>query len=145
MNTEILHETHLLARSGERLVGLLSAPAAAQTYPSRTVSVVVPYPAGGSVDGVARIIAQKLNETLGQHFIVENRAGGAGGAVGANYVAKAAPDGYDAAADRFDPRHHAVPEQEHSLRRGEGLYAGHADRDRPAARQHDAEACRPTT
>jgi tripartite-type tricarboxylate transporter receptor subunit TctC len=75
------------------VVGLLSASAAAQTYPSRTVSLVVPYPAGGSVDGVARIIAQKLNETLGQYFIVENRAGGAGGAIGANYVAKAAPDG----------------------------------------------------
>jgi tripartite-type tricarboxylate transporter receptor subunit TctC len=75
------------------IVGLTTASAAAQTYPSRTVSIVVPYPAGGSVDGVARIITQKLNETLGQHFIVENRAGGAGGAVGANYVAKAAPDG----------------------------------------------------
>jgi tripartite-type tricarboxylate transporter receptor subunit TctC len=75
------------------VVGMLSASAAAQTYPSRTVSLVVPYPAGGSVDGVARIIAQKLNETLGQYFIVENRAGGAGGAIGANYVAKAAPDG----------------------------------------------------
>jgi tripartite-type tricarboxylate transporter receptor subunit TctC len=75
------------------LCGLLSASAAAQNYPSRTVSVVVPYPAGGSVDGIARIIVQKLNESLGQHFIVENRAGGAGGVVGANYVAKAAPDG----------------------------------------------------
>ena len=68
-------------------------PAVAQTYPNRTVSVVVPYPAGGSVDGVARIITQKLNESLGQHFIVDNRAGGAGGVVGANYVAKAEPDG----------------------------------------------------
>lgn len=75
------------------LVGLLAVPVAAQTYPNRTVSVVVPYPAGGSVDGVARIITQKLNESLGQHFIVENRAGGAGGVVGAGYVAKAAPDG----------------------------------------------------
>lgn len=75
------------------LVGLLSAPAAAQTYPNRTVNIVVPYPAGGSVDGVARIITQKLNEMLGQHFIVENRAGGAGGVVGASYVAKSPPDG----------------------------------------------------
>lgn len=75
------------------LCELLSVSAVAQSYPSRTVSVVVPYPAGGSVDGVARIIVQKLNESLGQHFIVENRAGGAGGVVGANYVAKAAPDG----------------------------------------------------
>src|SRR5262249_24945625 len=49
---------------------------------------------GGSVDGVARILVQKLNETVGQHFIVENRAGGASGIVGANAVAKAAPDGY---------------------------------------------------
>jgi tripartite-type tricarboxylate transporter receptor subunit TctC len=72
---------------------VLAQPASAQTYPSRTVSIIVPYPAGGSVDGVARIITQKLNETLGQHFIVDNRAGGAGGAVGANYVAKANPDG----------------------------------------------------
>lgn len=75
------------------LFGLASAPALAETYPSRTVNIVVPYPAGGSVDGVARIITQKLNESLGQHFIVDNRAGGAGGVVGANYVARAAPDG----------------------------------------------------
>jgi tripartite-type tricarboxylate transporter receptor subunit TctC len=72
----------------------LAAPAFAQPYPSRTVSVVVPYPAGGSVDVVARLIVQKLNESMGASFIVENRAGGAGGAVGANSVAKAAPDGY---------------------------------------------------
>jgi tripartite-type tricarboxylate transporter receptor subunit TctC len=69
-------------------------PAAAQNYPTRTVSLIVPYPAGGSVDGVARIVAQSLAERLGQSVIVENRAGGAGGIVGANYVAKSAPDGY---------------------------------------------------
>src|SRR5580693_2418023 len=63
------------------LCGLPLLPAAAQTYPNRAVSIVVPYPAGGSVDGVARIIAQKLNESLGQHFVVDNRAGGAGGVV----------------------------------------------------------------
>jgi tripartite-type tricarboxylate transporter receptor subunit TctC len=57
------------------------------------VNVVVPYPPGGSVDGVARLLVQKLNETFGQHYIVENRAGGASGTVGANMVAKAAPDG----------------------------------------------------
>jgi tripartite-type tricarboxylate transporter receptor subunit TctC len=76
------------------LAGLIPAPVAAQIYPSRTVTVIVPFPAGGSVDGVARILVQKLNETVGQHFIVENRAGGASGTVGANAVAKAAPDGY---------------------------------------------------
>jgi tripartite-type tricarboxylate transporter receptor subunit TctC len=76
------------------LAASLSAAATAQNYPSRTVTVVVPFPAGGSVDGVARILVQKLNESVGQHFIVENRAGGASGIVGANAVAKAAPDGY---------------------------------------------------
>src|SRR5207253_5738035 len=76
------------------LLAYLGAPATAQDYPSHTVTVVVPFPAGGSVDGVARILVQKLNETMGQHFIVENRAGGASGIVGANAVAKAAPDGY---------------------------------------------------
>jgi tripartite-type tricarboxylate transporter receptor subunit TctC len=70
------------------------APARAQPYPNRTVSVIVPYPAGGSVDVVARLVVQKLNESFGNMFIVENRAGGAGGAVGANVVAKAPPDGY---------------------------------------------------
>ena len=54
----------------------------------------MPFPPGGSVDGVARILVQKLNETVGQHFIVENRASGASGIVGANAVAKAPPDGY---------------------------------------------------
>jgi tripartite-type tricarboxylate transporter receptor subunit TctC len=68
--------------------------ASAQDYPTRTVTVIVPFPPGGSVDGVARIIVDKLNQTVGPHFIVENRAGGASGNVGANVVAKADPDGY---------------------------------------------------
>jgi tripartite-type tricarboxylate transporter receptor subunit TctC len=71
-----------------------TSPGAADGYPNRTVSLIVPYPAGGSVDGVARILAQKLSESLHSSFIVENRAGGAGGIVGANAVAKAQPDGY---------------------------------------------------
>ena len=85
-----------MKRASLALLAFLTAalPALAQPYPSRTVSVVVPYPAGGSVDVVARLIVQKLNESMGANFIVENRAGGAGGAVGANTVAKAAPDGY---------------------------------------------------
>ena len=76
------------------LIGLAPVAALAQAYPSRTVTVVVPFPAGGSVDGVARILVQKLNETVGQHFIVENRPGGASGIVGASAVAKSPPDGY---------------------------------------------------
>lgn len=75
------------------LVGI-APDAHAQTYPDRTVAIIVPFPPGGSVDGVARIVVDKLNHTVGPHFIVENRAGGASGNVGANVVAKAAPDGY---------------------------------------------------
>ncbi|CAL8981287.1 hypothetical protein RHODGE_RHODGE_02315 [Rhodoplanes serenus] len=75
-------------------MGAVPTPAQAQPYPSRTITMVVPYPAGGSVDGVARILAQKLQESLGQTVIVENRAGGAGGLVGANSVAKSPADGY---------------------------------------------------
>jgi tripartite-type tricarboxylate transporter receptor subunit TctC len=67
--------------------------AATQNYPERVVHVVNPFPPGGSVDTIARILAQKLSENLGQQFIVENRAG-AGGNTGAEMVARSEPDGY---------------------------------------------------
>src|SRR5438046_5839390 len=67
--------------------------AAAQTYPSRPVRIVIPLSPGGTTDVPGRIIAQKLSESLGQQFFVENRAG-AGGTIGSDYVAKAKPDGY---------------------------------------------------
>jgi len=68
--------------------------APAQTaYPSRTVTLVVPFPAGGPTDIIARIVAASLQQSLGQNFIVENRAG-AGGNPGMFYVARANPDGY---------------------------------------------------
>ena len=71
----------------------LTAPGAAQNYPDRVVRIVNPYPPGGSVDVMARLLAQKLGENLGQQFIVENRSGG-GGNTGSDSVAKAEPDGY---------------------------------------------------
>ena len=71
----------------------LAATAGAQTYPSKPVRVIVPYPPGGTVDVVARVLAQRLSEQMGQQFVVENRAG-ANGTVGSDLVAKAAPDGY---------------------------------------------------
>ena len=79
---------------GLALLALPPVAVQAQDYPSRTVTVVVPFPPGGSVDGVARIVVDRLNQTLGSHFIVENRAGGASGNVGANAVAKSRSDGY---------------------------------------------------
>jgi tripartite-type tricarboxylate transporter receptor subunit TctC len=69
------------------------APAIAQTFPTRPITMVVPFAAGGSTDVVARIIAQKMSEGLGQQVIIENVAG-AGGSTGAARVAKAEPDGY---------------------------------------------------
>lgn len=65
----------------------------AQAYPSRPIRMIVPFPAGGTTDVVARIVAQRMTETMGQPVVVENR-GGAGGALGADVVAKAAPDGH---------------------------------------------------
>ena len=72
---------------------MLGAPAQAQDYPDRTVTLVVPFPAGGSTDLVARVIAQKMSDMLGQQVIVQN-VGGAGGNIGAAAVARAEPDGY---------------------------------------------------
>jgi tripartite-type tricarboxylate transporter receptor subunit TctC len=67
--------------------------AAQERFPSRTIRIIVPFPAGATTDMLARLFAQRLNETLGQSIVVEN-VGGGGGSIGADRVAKAAPDGY---------------------------------------------------
>jgi tripartite-type tricarboxylate transporter receptor subunit TctC len=66
---------------------------ATQTYPTRPIKVVVPFPPGGPTDGMARIISERLGAVLGQPIVVENR-GGAGGSIGGKFVAEAPPDGY---------------------------------------------------
>ncbi|MDP3168508.1 MAG: tripartite tricarboxylate transporter substrate binding protein [Hydrogenophaga sp.] len=76
------------------LTGLLFAvPAAAQTYPSKPVRLITPFPPGGGTDVVARIIGEKLAELLGQPVVIDNKAG-AGGSLGTELAARAAPDGY---------------------------------------------------
>jgi tripartite-type tricarboxylate transporter receptor subunit TctC len=78
------------------IVALVCAPVlsrAAESYPVRPITLVVPYPPGGGVDAMGRIIAQSLSASLGQQVIIENRPG-AGGVIGTRSVAKAAPDGY---------------------------------------------------
>jgi tripartite-type tricarboxylate transporter receptor subunit TctC len=75
------------------LLVALAAPAWSQTYPSKPVRVIVTFPPGSTPDIVGRALASRLQEAMGQPFVVENRAG-AGGNIGADAVAKAAPDGY---------------------------------------------------
>ena len=72
---------------------LLSSAVCAQTYPDKSVRVVVPFPPGGAADIVGRAITQKLTDALGKSFLVDNRSG-AGGVLGADLAAHAAPDGY---------------------------------------------------
>ena len=71
---------------------LVGAPASAQDYPTRPISLVVPYAAGGGNDVLARVVAEKMSKALGQQIVIENR-GGAGGSIATRQVAKAAPDG----------------------------------------------------
>jgi tripartite-type tricarboxylate transporter receptor subunit TctC len=75
------------------LLPLALQTAAAQNYPVKPVRVLIPWPPGGSNDVVGRIVFQKVAESLGQQFVIENR-GGAAGTIGADIVAKAPPDGY---------------------------------------------------
>ncbi|WP_416357759.1 Bug family tripartite tricarboxylate transporter substrate binding protein [Aureimonas phyllosphaerae] len=75
------------------LLAATAIGAAAQDYPNKPVTLVVPFAAGGSTDLVARTIAQKMSETLGQQVLVDNK-GGAGGNLGATFVSQAQPDGY---------------------------------------------------
>src|ERR1700730_8767889 len=75
------------------MLALCSATAAAAAYPNRTVKIIVPFAAGGPADIYARFVAQKLAESTGQSFIIDNRSG-AGSIIGTDAVAKSPADGY---------------------------------------------------
>jgi len=91
------------------LAALLLAPvlAWAQAYPSQPIRIIVPFPAGGGGDTIARPIAQQMSESMGQPVIVDNRAG-ASAMIGSEMVARAAPDGYTLLLT-FDPPHNTTP------------------------------------
>src|SRR5687767_14333127 len=86
-------KTTKAARVALALMMLAGIPALAQDWPSKPVKLIVPFPPGGGTDTVARPLAAKLSQMLGQQFVIENR-GGAGGTIGAAMAAKAAADGY---------------------------------------------------
>ena len=89
----MLHRRTLLARAAAALTLPLAGAAWSQAYPAKPVRLVVPFPAGGTTDIVARVVSEKIGPFLGQTLIVDNKAGG-GGSVGATEVARATPDGY---------------------------------------------------
>ena len=90
---------HLAA--GGAALSALSPVARAQTYPSRPITVVVPFPAGGLTDAVGRIVAERMRVSLGQPVVIEN-VGGAGGSIGVGRVARATPDGYTLDIGQWD-------------------------------------------
>jgi tripartite-type tricarboxylate transporter receptor subunit TctC len=100
MRREVLTRRNLSSAHRRLVLGaalaaatLAAAPAFAQDYPNKPIRLVIPFPAGGSSDGIGRQIADKLGPLLKQTVVVENK-GGAGGMIGADAVAKSAPDGY---------------------------------------------------
>src|SRR5689334_18644790 len=83
----------ILAAAVLSLCAISTAPAAEQPYPSHPIRLIVPFPAGGPTDAIARIVGQKLSEAWGQQVVVDNRSG-AGGNIGMGLAANSAPDGY---------------------------------------------------
>ena len=93
MRHRIIGPVRLAAAMAVLLAAMLPMHAAAQGYPDKTVRVVVPFPAGGAADIVARQVTTRLSTAIGQQIVVDNR-GGAGGAIGADNIARAPADGY---------------------------------------------------
>src|SRR5215813_13514337 len=93
VNSRVMKTTPFVQALGAALLAAISTLAAAQAYPSRPVTVTVPFAAGGPTDTIARIMAERMSRALGQTVVVENVTG-AGGTIAGNKVARSAPDGY---------------------------------------------------
>jgi tripartite-type tricarboxylate transporter receptor subunit TctC len=83
----------MMAATGTAALGAMTGSARAQAWPNRPITIIVPFPPGGGVDAMARLVAEKLTAALGQNVIVENKGGG-GGTIGTRLAARAEPDGY---------------------------------------------------
>src|SRR5213079_1660424 len=90
---EIMKYARAIALILAAAFALTAAAASAETYPSRPITLIVPYPPGGATDAIARIIQDSMSQSLGQQLVIEN-IGGAGGMIAAGRAARAAPDGY---------------------------------------------------
>ena len=112
--------------------------ATAQVYPSRPITLVVPFPPGGSTDVVGRIVAERMKVALGHSVIIEN-VGGAGGSIGVGRVARAAPDGYTIDIGQWDTHvaNGAVYPLNYDLVRDFEPIALHFQQPVPAARAQD--------
>jgi tripartite-type tricarboxylate transporter receptor subunit TctC len=93
MQQTTLNRRRFVAATAATTFGLWAGASQAQTWPARPIRIVVPYPAGGSTDQLARAVQQPLAQALGQPIVIDNRAG-AGGTIGMDHAAKAQPDGY---------------------------------------------------
>jgi tripartite-type tricarboxylate transporter receptor subunit TctC len=89
----MMHRRFAIAAAALAAIFSSALPVVAQDYPTRPIMLVVPFPAGGGNDALARVVAEKMSRTLGQQVVVENR-GGAGGTIATRAVAKSTPDGY---------------------------------------------------
>ena len=136
-----MSRTHSIAAAAAIWLALCGI-AQAQDYPTQPVRFVVPYAAGGGTDAMARYFSKGLERRFGQPFVVENRPG-SGTTIGANFVAKSAPDGQTILlGTSIDLRDRGRPLQEAALRSGHGFRADRAGRGRAVRADRASRRCR---